>query len=71
MLRRMAHPTDGRATLIRITPEGRELVDAATVVINREFFSDVGMNAGDRVALVDILARFRRDAGDFVGPAGA
>ncbi len=70
LLQRTAHPTDGRATLIRITPAGREVVDAATAVINREFFSDVGMAAGDQVMLVDILARFRRDAGDFVEPAG-
>ena len=71
LLQRTAHPTDGRATLIRITPAGREIVDAATAVINREFFSDVGLAADDRVALVEILARFRRDAGDFVGPTDA
>ncbi len=66
LLRRTAHPTDGRATLIRITPEGREIVDAATVVINREFFSDIGLAVDDQASLVQILARFRRDAGDFV-----
>lgn len=71
LLERTAHPTDGRATLISVTPEGREIVDAATEVINRDFFSDVGMVADDQVALVDILARFRRDAGDFVEADGA
>lgn len=64
-LRRTAHPTDGRATLVRITPAGREIVEAATAVINREFFSDVGLTPEDRDELVAILARFRRDAGDF------
>jgi DNA-binding MarR family transcriptional regulator len=66
LLERTEHPTDGRATLIRITPAGRELVDAATAVINREFFADVGLTPDDRDTLVAILARFRRDAGDFV-----
>lgn len=69
LLERTAHPTDGRATLIRITDAGREVVDAATAVINREFFSNVGMAEADQVTLVEILARFRRDAGDFVDPA--
>ena len=65
LIKRHAHPTDGRATLITITPEGKTLVDDATAVINRDFFSDVGMPQDDLVVLVEILARFRRDAGDF------
>lgn len=69
LIERTAHPTDGRATLIRITSSGRELVDSATAVINSEFFSDVGMDPHDLVELVGILARFRRDAGDFIDRA--
>lgn len=69
LVERTAHPTDGRATLIRITHEGRELVEAATAVINREFFREVGMSQDDLTRLVEILARFRRDAGDFVDSA--
>lgn len=69
LLERTAHPTDGRATLIRITPEGRQVVDEATEVINREFFRDVGMPQDDLIQLVEILSRFRRDAGDFVDSA--
>lgn len=68
LIERTAHPTDGRATLIRITQEGRQVVDDATDVINREFFSDVGMSQDDLIRLVEILSRFRRDAGDFVEP---
>ncbi len=69
LIERNAHPTDGRATLIRITQEGRRLVDEATEVINREFFRDVGMAKDDLIQLVEILSRFRRDAGDFVDSA--
>ncbi len=65
LLKRTAHPTDGRATLIRITPEGRDVVERATEVINREFFTDVGLSPEDRDTLVQILARFRHRAGDF------
>ncbi len=65
LIERSAHPTDGRATVIRITPEGRSVVDDATTVINREFFSDVGIPHEDLINLVGILARFRRNAGDF------
>lgn len=68
LITRSAHPTDGRATVVSITPEGRSLVDEATEVINREFFSDVGMSQDDLIQLVSILARFRRDAGDFEDP---
>lgn len=68
LIRRSAHPTDGRATLIWITPAGREVVDSATAVINRDFFADVGMDPNDQENLVAILARFRRDAGDFADP---
>lgn len=69
LLERTAHPTDGRATIVRVTPAGRELVDEATTVINREFFRDVGMSQDDLVTLVNVLAKFRRDAGDFIEPA--
>ncbi|MCC6270094.1 MAG: MarR family transcriptional regulator [Microbacteriaceae bacterium] len=65
LIERTAHPTDGRATLIRITQDGRRLVDEATEVINREFFRNVGIAQDDVIALVEILSRFRRDAGDF------
>ncbi len=65
LLKRTAHPTDGRATLIRITPEGRDVVERATEVINREFFMDLGLSPEDRDTLVQILARFRHRAGDF------
>lgn len=65
LIERNAHPTDGRATLIRITPAGSVLVDEATAVINHQFFRDVGMSQDDLVTLVGILAKYRRDAGDF------
>ncbi|MEO7146726.1 MAG: hypothetical protein ABIW81_09015 [Terrimesophilobacter sp.] len=51
------HPTEGRATLIRITRAGREIADAATAAINRDFFNDVGLAADGQAGVVEIQAR--------------
>lgn len=69
LVRRGAHPTDRRATLVTITDAGRELVSAATERLNAEVFGAPGIPAEDLRQLVGILARFRRGAGDFLDPA--
>jgi DNA-binding MarR family transcriptional regulator len=66
MVGRLPHPTDGRATLVTITDSGRRIVDEATELLNSQFFVDIGLERDDLIALVRILARFRRDSGDFV-----
>lgn len=68
LVRREAHPTDGRATLVRITDAGRELADEATSVLNAEVFASPGIPAEDLRTMTAILARFRRDSGDFTDP---
>ena len=65
LVRRVAHPTDGRATLVEITPEGRVRALAATRKLNSVVFSQPGFNATELVELNGMLGRFRRDAGDF------
>lgn len=67
LVRREPHPADGRAALLSLTPEGRALVEEATVALN-EVFAEPGMDEDDTVQLVRILARFRKDAGDFTDP---
>ena len=62
---REPHPADGRAVMLELTPVGRELVERATNALNTEVFADPGLSADDTVELVRILARFRKDAGDF------
>jgi len=66
-VRREPHPTDGRAALIALTDSGRETVERATAAMNA-LFADVGLPADDLAELVRILARFRKDAGDFADP---
>lgn len=70
MLRREPHPDDGRAAMLVLTDDGRSLVERATAALN-EVFADLGMAEDDEVELVRILARYRRDAGDFSDPPPA
>ena len=68
LVRRVAHPTDGRATLVEITDEGRERVRAATAVLNETVFVRPGFSADEVGQLNRLLHGFRRDAGDFAEP---
>ncbi|GGC90873.1 putative transcriptional regulator, MarR family protein [Tersicoccus solisilvae] len=62
---RAPHPMDRRTTLVRLTPDGRDLARRATDALNRDVFSDTGFEADDVEHLIRILARFRQQAGDF------
>jgi DNA-binding MarR family transcriptional regulator len=65
---REPHPVDGRAAMLVLTPAGRDLVERATAALNDEVFADAALTEDDMVELVRILARFRKDAGDFTDP---
>jgi DNA-binding MarR family transcriptional regulator len=65
LVRRVAHPRDRRTTLVEITDAGHTLADQATQVLNREVFADPGLDPEQIHILFDILATFRRRAGDF------
>ncbi|GAA4380882.1 MarR family winged helix-turn-helix transcriptional regulator [Agromyces bauzanensis] len=67
LVRREPHPTDGRAALLSLTAEGRELVEQATSALNA-VFAEPGLPDDDLLQLVRILARFRKEAGDFADP---
>jgi DNA-binding MarR family transcriptional regulator len=62
---RSPHPTDGRATLIELTPAGRSVVKRATAALNEEIFSQSGFGTDDVHTLIDVLGRFRSHSGDF------
>ena len=56
--------SDGRRVLARITPAGRRRAKAATDILNREVFDDVGLpRATTRKVTVD-LDRVRAHLGD-------
>lgn len=66
LVRRAAHPADGRTKLVEITPQGRAAVKQATLELNAEVFTKPGFSAPDVDGLNQVLARFRHDEGDFV-----
>ncbi|MGF3057179.1 MarR family winged helix-turn-helix transcriptional regulator [Microbacterium sp. YY-01] len=67
-IRREPHPHDGRAAMLALTAEGRTLVEQATEVLNGEVFTHPGINRDDATQLVSIVARMRKNAGDFADP---
>lgn len=67
LVQREQHPDDGRAALVVLTPAGRKVIESATAALN-EVFCEVGLADDDTVDLVRILARFRKEAGDFSDP---
>ncbi|MGO1884632.1 MAG: MarR family winged helix-turn-helix transcriptional regulator [Citricoccus sp.] len=69
LVERKPHPTDGRANLIAITPQGRDLALQAARELNREVFSDLGLPAGELTDLNRILGTLRFAAGDFSEPS--
>lgn len=62
---RVPHPTDGRATLVRITPAGRAVADTATAVLNADLFGLQSLDETDQEQLIRILRELRSGARDF------
>lgn len=65
LVARAPHPDDRRAVLVELTPEGRDVATRATRVLNDEVFTRPPVENDDLEALIGILARMRRSAGDF------
>ena len=65
LVQRVPHPTDGRTTLVQITDLGRSTVEDATVTLNEQVFSDIGISDGESQALVSSIETLRQNAGDF------
>lgn len=65
LVERSTNPDDGRSVLASITPDGRAVALEAAAELNQHVFADVGVAAGDRVALFDALAEWRAAHGDF------
>ena len=54
--------------MLVLTDAGRELVERATSALNTEVFESPGLGEADTTELVRIIARLRKDAGDFTDP---
>ena len=65
LVRRVAHPTDGRARLAELTDDGRALALEATARLNATVFAQPGLAPGETEALIEVLRGLRERAGDF------
>ncbi len=65
LVRRVAHPTDGRARLAELTDAGRDLALEATARLNATVFADPGLADDEVEQLIDVLRALRERAGDF------
>ncbi len=68
LVRREAHPDDGRSVLLAITAAGVDLVERATLDLNREVFVDPGLEPPEIAEITRMFAAVRERAGDF-GPS--
>lgn len=65
LVERVPHPTDGRTTLVKITALGRSTVEDATVTLNDDVFSDIGITDEQSRVLAESIRQLRHSAGDF------
>jgi DNA-binding MarR family transcriptional regulator len=64
--RRVAHPTDARATLVEITAKGRRLFDRSVEKLNAGLFGSVGLADDELELLVGLIGKIRAAEGDVV-----
>jgi DNA-binding MarR family transcriptional regulator len=58
LIRRGRHPDDRRAVVVQLTDKGRKLIDAAvTAHVKNQWMVLAGLNAKERDALADLLAK--------------
>lgn len=66
LVKRVAHPTDGRTRLLELTTQGSAILNAARDDLNEHLFAESNLPAEDATELFKILSRFRRTSGDFL-----
>lgn len=64
--RRVAHPTDARATLVETTAKGRRVFDEAVEKLNDDLFGSVGLSEDELELLVGLIGKIRAAEGDVV-----
>jgi DNA-binding MarR family transcriptional regulator len=64
LVKRVAHPTDRRATLARITPKGRRAIEQSCQEISETNHGLSALSEADLKSLHRILTKVRAAAGD-------
>ncbi len=67
LVERAPNPADGRGMLATITPQGREVMEAATKDLVAAGFSLGSLTAAEQEQLFALLRKVRVAAGDFTG----
>jgi DNA-binding MarR family transcriptional regulator len=65
LVRRVAHPTDRRTTLVEITGEGRTRAETATAALMDVDFGLRGLDGAQTAQLTELITALRHAAGDF------
>lgn len=65
LVERLRADPDRRLVMVRITPQGRKVASAATVALNRDVFTELGLSTSQGARLWTLLRAFRANAGDF------
>ncbi len=65
LVRRRAHDTDRRTTLVEILPAGRRVLKKATAALNDKVFTAPGVSKKETDALFSLLKSLRAAEGDF------
>jgi DNA-binding MarR family transcriptional regulator len=68
LVERHPNPVDGRGILATMTDDGRHISRQATVAMNEQVFSDLGLDHDSLRSLLGSLGRLRQAAGDFADP---
>ena len=69
LVRRLPHPSDGRTTLVELTPAGRNVVEEATRRVTGVDLGLAGLASEELETLTALLRKVRVDAGDYAEPA--
>ena len=70
LIKRTPHPTDRRSTIAQMTPAGRVLTGKAIMLLNSEFFRDIGLSDREARLLIGLLMKMRRSWNDIENPEG-
>jgi DNA-binding MarR family transcriptional regulator len=65
LVRRVAHPTDRRTTLVEITDEGRARAESATAALMDAGFGLHGLDGEQTAQLTELISTLRHASGDF------
>ena len=65
LVERMAHPTDGRTTLAKLTAQGRAVAETAQRELAAIEFGFDGLSSENLIGLHDAITELRHTAGDF------